>query len=61
MVVTTVKSELTWDGVVGKMLSQQSEKKIKNVLKDMTGAVDVEINDISSWDEEEEFKSYNED
>ena len=45
---------MTWEGAAGKALSQQSEKKIKKTLKDMTGAADVEIIEVNSWDEDED-------
>ena len=54
MAITTVRADLTWEGRVGDMLATTSEKKIKQTLKDMTGAVDVEIISIDSWDEDEE-------
>lgn len=53
MAITTIRSDMTWEGKVGDTLAKTSEKKIKQALKDMTGAVDVEIIDISSWDEDE--------
>ena len=53
MAITTIKNEMTWDGKVGDMLAKTSEKKIKQTLKDMTGAVDVEILGVDSWDEDE--------
>ena len=40
---------------MGKSFSEQSEKKIERTLKELTGADDVEIIDVSSWDEEEDF------
>lgn len=60
--VTTVRSDLTWDGQVGKALSKTSEKKIRQTLKDMTGAIDIDIIEVNSWseseDEAEEFDEW---
>jgi len=53
--ITTVRSDLTWEGTPGKALSRQSEKKIVKTLKDMTGAVDVEIIEVNSWDEDDDW------
>lgn len=50
--ITTVRADMTWGDKVGKMLSTQSEKKIKKTLKDMTGADDIEIIEVNSWLEE---------
>ncbi len=55
--ITTVRTDLTWDGKVGKMINDTSEKKLRQTLKDMTGAVDAEIIEINSWDEENEVIS----
>ena len=52
--ITTVSADMTWGGKVGKMLATQSEKKIKKTLKDMTGADDIEIIAVDSWEEENE-------
>lgn len=52
--ITTVRSDITWDGPIAKVLSQTSNKKIKATLKDMTGAVDVDIIEVNSWEEEED-------
>lgn len=52
--ITTVRTDMTWNGAVAEMLKRQSEKKIKQTLKDMTGAVDVDIIEINSWTEEED-------
>ena len=52
--ITTVRSDLTWDGVTATAIHNSSEKKIKKLLKDMTGAEDVEIIEINSWDEDNE-------
>ncbi len=52
--ITTVRSDLTWDGVTATAIHNSSEKKIKKLLKDMTGAEDVEIIEINSWDEDSE-------
>jgi len=54
--ITTLRTDMTWDGAVGEMLHRQSEKKIKQALKDMTGAVDVDIIDANSWDEDEDYE-----
>ena len=51
--ITTVRTDLTWDGKVGKMLNDTSEKKLKQTLKDMTGAIDADIIEVNSWEEEE--------
>ena len=51
--IVTVKTELTWEGV-NKNFANQSEKKLKRTLKDMTGASDVEINEVNCWDEDGE-------
>lgn len=56
--ITTVKSELTWDDKAGEMLAKTSTKKIKQLLKQMTGAIDVEIISIDSWDEDEDSEDY---
>lgn len=52
--ITTVRTDITFDGAAGKALSQQSEKKIKKMLKDLTGAIDVDLIEINSWDEDED-------
>ena len=52
--ITTINSDMTWEGAPAKALHDQSEKKIKKFLKEMTGAVDVEIHDVSSWEEDED-------
>ena len=52
--ITTVRTDLTWDGKVGDMLNKTSEKKLKQILKDMTGAVDIDIVEVNSWDEDGE-------
>ena len=52
--ITSITCKLTW-GSMGKSFSEQSEKKIERTLKELTGADDVEIIDVSSWDEEEDF------
>lgn len=51
--IVTIKCDLTREGM-NKEFSNQSEKKIKRVLKDMTGADDVEIYDVSAWLEDGE-------
>lgn len=51
--IVTIKAELTWSGM-NKEFFRQSEKKLKKVLKDMTGAEDVEILDVDAWDEDGE-------
>lgn len=50
--ITTIKSELTFDGKTAETLARTSEKKIKQTLKDMTGAVDIEILSVDAWDED---------
>ena len=57
--ITTVRTDLTWDGKVGDMLNKTSEKKLKQILKDMTGAVDIDIVEVNSWDEEDNDGQYN--
>ena len=54
MAITTIRSDMTWEGKVGDILANTSEKKIKQTIKDMTGAVDVEILSVDSWDEDED-------
>lgn len=52
--ITTVRSDLTWDGKIAETLSNTSEKKIKQTLKDMTGAMDANIIEVNSWTEEKD-------
>ena len=52
--ITTVRSDLTWDGKIAETLSKTSEKKIKQTLKDMTGAMDANIIEVNSWAEEKD-------
>jgi len=54
MTTTTIRSDITWEGKVAEMLAKTSEKKIKQTLKDLTGAVDVEIISVDCWDEDDE-------
>lgn len=56
--ITTIRNELTWDGKTAETLAKTSEKKVKQLLKDLTGAVDVEIISIDSWDEDEDSEDY---
>ena len=49
---------MTWEGKVGDTLSRTSEKKIIQTLKDMTGAVDIEILSVDSWDEDDDDEAY---
>ncbi len=51
--ITTVRTDLTWDGLPGKALSKASEKQIKRTLKEMTGASDIDIIEVNSWSEDE--------
>lgn len=53
--ITTVRVDLTWDGKIAKAMREQSEKKIKQTLKDLTAANDIEIIEVNSWDEEDDF------
>lgn len=52
--ITTVRTDLTWDGKAGDALSKASDKKIRQSLKDMTGAVDVDIIELNSWSEDDD-------
>lgn len=52
--ITTIRTELTWDDKAGEVLGKTSTKKIKQMLKEMTGAIDIEIISIDSWDEDNE-------
>lgn len=54
MAITTIRSDMTWEGKVGDMLAKTSEKKIKQMMKELTGACDVEIIKVDSWDEDED-------
>ena len=56
--ITTVRSELTWNDKTGETLAKTSEKKVKQLLKDLTGAIDVEIISIDFWDEDEDSEDY---
>ena len=48
----TVRADLTWDGV-SKEFNNNSDKGLRKVLKEMTGASEVDIINRNSWDEEE--------
>jgi len=50
--IVTVRTDLTWEGV-SRDFAKQSERKFENSIKDMTGAVDVEVIDWNVWDEED--------
>ena len=52
--ITTIRTDITWDGAAGKALSNTSDKKIRAMIKDMTGAIGVEIISVDSWDEDED-------
>ena len=52
--ITTVRADLTFEGLAGKAMASQSEKKVKRFLKEITGAVDVEIIEVNSWNEDDE-------
>ena len=52
--IATVRTDLTWGGKQASMIANQSEKKLKTFLKDLTGAEDVDIIDVSSWDDLDE-------
>lgn len=52
--ITTVRSDLAWDGKIAETLSKTSEKKIKQTLKDMTGAMDVNIIEVRRRKDEED-------
>ena len=54
--ITTIKVKLTWGERAGQAIGTTSQKKLKQTLKDMTGAKDVEILDIKSWSEDESNK-----
>lgn len=56
--ITTVKSNLTWDGKMAEVISKTSEKKLKQTLKDITGAIDVDIIDVNSWSEDDEDETH---
>lgn len=51
--IVTIRADITWEKV-GEDFAGQSEKKIKRSIKDMTGAVDVDIIEINTWDEDDE-------
>lgn len=42
----TVKCLLTWEGM-SKNFANQSEKKLKQVIKELTGAIAVDINEVT--------------
>jgi len=48
----TVNVDLSWDGKMSEAVAKASDKNLKNTLKDMTGAVDVRINDKKVWENE---------
>lgn len=52
--ITTVRADLTWDGKIAKVINSHSEKKLKSILKETTGAVDIDIIDWNSWTEEDD-------
>lgn len=54
--ITTVRTDITWDGKAGEVIGKTSEKKVKQTLKDMTGAVDIDIIEVNSWDEDDELE-----
>jgi len=49
----TIKNELTWVGI-NREFANQSEKKIKRTLKELTGADDCEITEIINEEEEDD-------
>ena len=51
--ISTIRVDLTWEGVP-KEFCNQSEKKMKKTLKELTGAVDVDIIKWDSWDEDDD-------
>jgi len=50
--ITTIRADMTWEGKTAKALCNQSEKKLKTFLKQLTEASDVDIIEANSWDEE---------
>lgn len=56
--IATVRSDITWDGKIAETLSKTSEKKIRQTLKDMTGAIDIDIIEINSWLEDDEDEAH---
>ena len=52
--ITTIRVDLSWGGRPAEILGNQSTKKTKQTLKDLTGADSVEIIDINSWNEDDE-------
>jgi len=54
--ITTVRADITWEGKAGEAIGKTSEKKVKQTLKDMTGAVGIDIIEVNSWDEDDELE-----
>ena len=54
--ITTAKLDITWEGKPAIAMANASERKIKDIIKGMTGAVDVEIIEVNSWTEEGDEK-----
>ena len=52
--ITTVRADITWEGQMAKAINSSSEKKVKQTLKDLTGAADIDIIKVDSWDEYED-------
>jgi len=52
--ITTVRSDMTWGDPMARALRDSSEKKIKQMLKEFTGASDVDIIEVNSWSEEDD-------
>ena len=50
--ITTVRADITWEGQMAKAIRDSSEKKVRQTLKDLTGAADIDIVKIDSWDED---------
>lgn len=52
--IVTIKADITWEGQSAEVINGKSIKKIKAFLKDLTGAVDVDIIEQNAWDENDE-------
>lgn len=53
--ITTVRADITWEGQMAKAINSSSEKKVKQTLKDLTSAADIDIIKVDSWDEDREW------
>lgn len=56
MTTTTVRADITWDGKIAEVLRSANERSIKDSIKDMTGAIDVKIIEVNSWNEEDDWE-----